>query len=220
VVSRPAAGSGHTEFAAPGMIEKPYAEATARNSEAILGAIRAEFRDLESILEIGSGTGQHSVFFCQALGHLVWQTSDVSANHGGIRSWLADVTLPNVLAPLALDVLDAELPGRYDGVFSANTAHIMIPEAVEKMFTLVAAVLRDSGVFVLYGPFRQGGRFNSPSNADFHRSLRQRDPGMGIRHLEELDSLGRRGGMRRVRLYAMPANNNLAVWVKDGGDAT
>lgn len=203
------------------MIERPYAEATARNSEAILGAIGAEFRDLESILEIGSGTGQHAVFFCQAMHHLVWQTSDVPGNHGGIRAWLADASLSNVLEPLALDVLNAELPHeRYDGVFSANTAHIMNPEAVEEMFTLVAAVLQDSGVFVLYGPFRQGGRFNTPSNADFHRSLRQRDPGMGIRHLEELDRLAQRGGMRRVRLYAMPANNNLAVWVKDGGVAT
>ena len=166
-------------------------------------------------------TGQHAVFFCQAMHHLVWQTSDVPGNHGGIRAWLADASLSNVLEPLALDVLNAELPReRYDGVFSANTAHIMNPEAVEEMFTLVAAVLQDSGVFVLYGPFRQGGRFNAPSNADFHRSLRHRDPGMGIRHLEELDSLAQRGGMRRVRLYAMPANNNLAVWVKDGGVAT
>ena len=203
------------------MIEKPYAEATARNSEAILGAIREEFRGLESVLEIGSGSGQHAVFFCQALEHLVWQTSDVPGNHSGIRAWLADASLPNVRDPLVLDVLDTELPrDRYDGVFSANTAHIMNPEAVQQMFTLVAAVLRDSGVFVLYGPFRQCRRFNTPSNADFHRSLRQRDPGMGIRHLEELDSLAQRGGMRRVRLYAMPANNNLAVWVKDGGVAT
>ena len=221
MVSFPASGSGHAEFVATGMIEKPYADATARNSEAILSAIRTEFRDLESILEIGSGTGQHAVFFCQALNNLVWQTSDVPGNHGGIRAWLADASLPNVLEPLALDVLDAELPHEsYDGVFSANTAHIMNPEAVEKMFTLVAAVLRDSGIFVLYGPFRQGGRFNTPSNEGFHRSLRQRDPGMGIRHLEELDGFAQRGGMRRVRLYAMPANNNLAVWVKDGGVVT
>jgi cyclopropane fatty-acyl-phospholipid synthase-like methyltransferase len=203
------------------MTEKPYADATARNSEAILGAIREEFRGLESILEIGSGTGQHAVYFCNALDHVVWQTSDVRDNHGGIRAWLDDASLPNVLEPLTLDVLDAELPGeRYDGVFSANTAHIMNLEAVQKMFHIVAGVLQDNGVFVLYGPFRQGRRFNTPSNAGFHRSLRQRDPGMGIRHLEELDGFAQCVGMRRKRLYAMPANNNLAVWVKKGGVAT
>jgi SAM-dependent methyltransferase len=202
------------------MIEKPYSEASARNSEAILGAIREEFRGLESILEIGSGTGQHAVCFGQALAHLVWQTSDVPANHGGIRAWLADAALPNVLEPLTLDVLDAELPdASYDGVFSANTAHIMSPAAVERMFALVAAVLRDNGVFVLYGPFRQGRQFNTSSNADFHHSLQRRDPDMGIRHLEELDGLAQRGGLRRNRLYAMPANNSLAVWTKDGGGA-
>lgn len=218
MVSIRIAGSGQVELAATGMIGKPYAEATARNSEAILGVILEEFRDLESILEIGSGTGQHAVYFCSALDHVVWQTSDVRGNHGGIRAWLADAALPNVLEPLALDVLDAELPHEcYDGVFSANTAHIMNPSAVQKMFALVASVLRDDGVFVLYGPFRQGRQFNTASNANFHRSLRQRDPGMGIRHLEELDGLAECGGMRRKRLYAMPANNNLAVWVKEGG---
>ena len=221
MVPFPTAGPGHAEFAASDMIEKPYAEATVRNSEAILGAIREEFCGLQSILEIGSGTGQHAVFFCQALDHLVWQTSDVAGNHRGIRAWLADASLTNVLEPLFLDVLEARLPRQsYDGVFSANTAHIMSPEAVEKMFTLVATVLQDNGVFVLYGPFRHGGRFNAPSNADFHRSLRQRDPDMGIRHIEELDSLALRGGMRRVRFYAMPANNSLAVWVKNGDVAT
>ncbi len=200
------------------MTEKPYAAATARNCEAILGAIREEFRGLESILEIGSGTGQHAVSFGLALDHLDWQTSDVPGNHEGIMVWLAAASLPNVLEPLALDVLDAELPCEsYGGVFSANTAHIMSPEAVERMFALVAAILRDSGVFVLYGPFRRGGRFGTTSNADFHRSLRQRDSGMGIRHLEVLDDLARGGGLRRIRLYAMPANNYLAVWVKDVG---
>ena len=220
MVSLRIAGPGQVDFAATGMIEKPYAEATARNSEAILGAIREEFRGLESILEIGSGTGQHAVYFCQSLDHVVWQTSDVPGNHGGIGAWIADASLPNVLEPLTLDVLDAELrSASYDGVFSANTAHIMSPAAVESMFALVAAVLRDNGVFVLYGPFRQGRQFNTSSNADFHHSLQRRDPDMGIRHLEELDSLARRGGLHRIRLYAMPANNGLAVWAKNGGDA-
>jgi hypothetical protein len=94
------------------------------------------------------------------------------------------------------------------------SSHIMSFAAVEKMFALVSLVLRENGVFCLYGPFRQGGEFNTSSNAEFHASLKDRDPDMGIRHLEDLDQLGRAGGLHRSRLYAMPANNHLAVWEK------
>jgi SAM-dependent methyltransferase len=198
------------------MSDKPFAVATERNSQPILGVIREEFRDLASILEIGSGTGQHAACFAAELGYLTWQTSDVEENHPGIRAWLRDAALPNVREPLVLDVLTAKAPAEsYDGVYSSNTAHSMSFPAVEKMFSLVSAALNEGGVFVLYGPFRQGGEFNTVSNADFHRSLRERDADIGIRHLEDLDRLAEAGGMDRVRLYAMPANNHIAVWVKD-----
>ena len=88
--------------------------------------------------------------------------------------------------------------------------------AVERMFALLAGVLRKEGVFCLYGPFRQRGDFNAASNAEFHRSLRRQDSDMGVRDLEDLDEFAAAGGMTRVRLYAMPANNHIAVWSKTG----
>lgn len=196
------------------MNAKPHAPATERNRESILGVLRVEFQNLSSILEIGSGTGQHAVYFAAHLGHLRWQTSDVADNHAAIRAWVRDAKLPNVLAPVVIDVLHAAPAPGFDGVFSANTAHIMSLAAVEKMFALVGASLPQDGVFMLYGPFRENGEFNAPSNADFHRSLRNRNPEMGIRHLEDLDRLAQRAGLRRRRRYAMPANNHLVVWRK------
>jgi cyclopropane fatty-acyl-phospholipid synthase-like methyltransferase len=139
----------------------------------------------------------------------------VAENHAAIRAWLDDAGLPDIAAPLDLDVLNAAPVIGFDGVYSANTAHIMSAAAVEKMFSLVSETLPKGGVFVLYGPFRQDGKFNAPSNAEFHRSLRRANPAMGIRHLEELDALAQAGQMRRRRLYAMPANNHIAVWIKD-----
>ena len=200
------------------MIQKPFAVATERNSYAILGVLNEEFRGVRSVLEIGSGTGQHAVFFGNELEWLEWQTSDVADNLEGINAWLTDAALPNVYPPLQLDVRDAELTGEhYDGIFSANTAHIMAADAVDKMFSLVADALRCRGKFVLYGPFRQQGQFNTPSNERFDESLRQRDPAMGIRDIEELDRLAARGNLVRERLYAVPANNHIVVWVKNGG---
>ena len=197
------------------MSSKPFAPAPERNAVPILDILRTEFARCTRILEIGSGTGQHAVCFGAALPHLTWQTSDLAPNHAGIKAWIDDAGLDNVFEPLLVDVLSTELPpASYDGVFSANTAHIMSVEAVARMLALVGRVLLDGGVFCLYGPFRENGEFNTESNAAFDRALRHQHPEMGIRDLEDLDRLGADYGLHRERLHAMPANNYLAVWRK------
>jgi SAM-dependent methyltransferase len=198
--------------------KRPYAESAARNAGPILEILRHEFRHCTKLLEIGSGTGQHAVRIAAELDHLDWQTSDLDENHAGIRAWIADSRLPNVRAPLSLDVTVAELPeADYDAVFSANTAHIMSFDEVIEMFALVGTVLRPDGVFCLYGPFCRGGKFDTPSNAAFDANLRSRDPAMGIRDLEALDGLATEQGLQRIGLYAVPSNNLVAVWQKIAG---
>lgn len=192
-----------------------YAPHILRNSKPILDVLRHEFHDTRSVLEIGSGNGQHAATFAAALTQLTWQSSDRIDNHENIRACLAQAALPNTPEALALDVGTATLAeDAYDAVFSANTAHIMSLSEVESMFALVATTLSRGGIFVLYGPFRQGGEFNAPSNASFHESLRASNTHMGIRHLEDLDRFAESGGMKQVRLYAMPANNLTVVWQK------
>ena len=199
------------------MAEQPFAEYAARNAAPILEILRREFRRATSVIEIGSGTGQHAVTFAAALDHLRWQTSDLDENHAGIRAWIDRARLPNVESPLSVDVLCASLDEEtYDAAFSSNTAHIMGIDAVERMFELVGGALRVGGVFCLYGPFKAGGVFNSPSNADFDQSLKRRDPVMGIRDIEALDEFAAASGLQRARFYAVPSNNNVAVYVKAG----
>lgn len=181
----------------------------------ILDVLREEFRERSRVLEIGSGTGQHAVYFAQDLRHLEWQTSELPGQHAAIHAWLEHARLPNVLPPLELNVRTAELGERtYDAVFSANTAHIMDIGAVRAMFELTGRILEQNGVFCLYGPFRFEGRYTSESNAAFDASLRERDASMGVRDLAELDRFATAAGLVRTRLYAMPANNHIAVWAK------
>ena len=195
------------------MPDRPFAESAARNTAPILEVLRREFRDAADVLEIGSGTGQHAVAFASELEHLRWQTSDLDENHAAINAWLQHAQVENVAVPLVLDVRDATLESAsFDAVFSANTAHIMGIDAVKCMFSLVGDALRLDGVFCLYGPFRVGGVFNSPSNETFDAGLRQRDATMGIRDLESLDDFGAACGLHRKRLYTMPSNNYIAVW--------
>lgn len=196
---------------------RPFAEATERNGAPILDVLAHELSAASSVFEIGSGTGQHAARFAAALPELRWQPSDLAANIDGMRAWRAASGVKNILDPLVLDVRDpAPTDARFDAVFSANTAHIMGIDAVRCMFSLAGRLLAPGGRFLLYGPFRQGGRFSTPSNAAFDRSLRERDTEMGIRDLEAMDALATDNGMLAHRLYAMPANNLLRVWLMQG----
>ena len=197
------------------MTTKPFAESCAENQLPILDVLRREFAAVQRVLEIGSGTGQHAVFFAQQLPHLIWQTSDVAAHHPGIVAWIDDAGLANVQAPLALDVARDQWPEQmFDGVFSANTVHIMSWPEVEIMFAGVGRALTAGGRFCLYGPFNYGGEFTSASNARFDQWLKARDPNSGVRNFEDLEQLAATAGMRLVQDYAMPANNRILVWTK------
>jgi len=196
---------------------KPFSEACERNREPILEVLREAFATARRVLEIGSGTGQHAVFFAEALPHLLWQTADLPEAHAGILSWLEEAAMPNVLAPLELDVNRFDWQGaRYDAVFSANTAHILSWPEVEQMFAGVGMALPEGGVFCLYGPFKQGGRHTSESNARFDAALRERDPRMGLRDVQELRRLAERHGLILERDVAMPASNRTLVWRRRG----
>jgi cyclopropane fatty-acyl-phospholipid synthase-like methyltransferase len=200
----------------PAMTNKPFAESAERNGAPIQDVLVSEFANCSSVLEIGSGTGQHAARFAAAMPHLSWRCSDLAENHEAINAWVAASKLENLLPAELLDIRQtSQTTSRFDAVYSSNTAHIMSFETVIKMFVLVGKTLNDAGKFCLYGPFRQHGKFNTPSNEAFDRSLRERNAGMGIRDLEDLDEQGRENGLDRVRLYAMPANNHLAVWRKE-----
>jgi len=192
--------------------------ASERNKLPILEVLRTEFAEARHVLEIGSGTGQHAVFFAREMPHLTWQTSDLAENHDAIRARLARHATQNLKAPMLLDAddLKATAPLGIDAVFSANTAHIMPIRAVHRMFALVGRELPARGKFCLYGPFNFDGEFSSESNARFDASLRQRKASMGIRDLGDLDQYASESGMSRIRLYAMPAMNYIAVWQKAG----
>lgn len=67
---------------------QPYSKACENNKDPILSILKSAFSNATSVLEIGSGSGQHAVYFAPALAHLSWQTSDVLANHQGMMAWL------------------------------------------------------------------------------------------------------------------------------------
>ena len=194
------------------MTDKPDAPSCARNREPILEALREHFADRRRVLEIGSGTGQHAVFFAAALPHLTWQASDRAENLPGIRAWLADARLPNTPEAVELDVAGRWPAVRCDAVFSANTLHIMHWREVETLFAALAGVLDNGGKLAIYGAFNYGGRFTSESNAAFDAWLKARGAHQGIRDFEAVSALASAAGLTLLEDREMPSNNRLLAW--------
>ncbi len=192
---------------------KPCSPASERNKGPILDVLRDVFRGKVVVLEIGSGTGQHAVHFAANLPDVHWLATDRSENHPGIVSWVQEAGLDNLTGPLELDVNMTCWPDvEVSAVYSANTAHIMSWEEVEKMFQGVSGLLTEGDPFCLYGPFNYRGEFTSESNRAFDDSLRSQVPHMGIRDLEELQDLAARTDFTLDHDLEMPANNRLLVW--------
>lgn len=192
---------------------KPCSEACERNKHAILQALERIFAEPGKVLEIGSGTGQHAVFFATHLPHLDWQCSDLAGRHPGINAWLDDEGPGNVRAPIKLDVRDYDWStASFDYAFSANTAHIMSWRSVGCMFAGLGQAIRAGGIFALYGPFCFSSGHTSESNRRFDEALRSEDRQMGIRKFEDLVELGSQTGFSLRRDMPMPANNRLLVF--------
>ena len=195
------------------MIVLIFSEACERNKDPILFHLRKHFAAISSVLEIGSGTGQHAIYFGEQLPHLIWQASDVAENLAAISQRLDQQGPANAVTPIALNVADDPWPvDSAEAIFSANSLHIMSWEQVEHFFRGVGAVLNPGGPLCVYGPFRYGNVYTSDSNAAFDRHLKARDPFSGIRDFEAVDRLAMAQGLRLMVDHAMPANNQMLVW--------
>lgn len=193
---------------------KPFSQACMNNRQPILDVLQRVFVNATSVLEVGSGTGQHAVYFAPVMSHLRWHASDVAENLPGIRMWFEDQPAPNLPEPLALDVAGDWPAGPYDAVFSANTAHIMPWPLVQTLIQKTADMLPTGGIFALYGPFNYEGGYTSESNARFDTWLKAENPERGIRDFEKVDGLARHAGLELTEDNSMPANNRLLVWQK------
>jgi SAM-dependent methyltransferase len=192
-------------------------EAAERNKAPILEIIAKEFAHTRRVLEIGSGTGQHALYFAAHLPHISWQPSDTGEYLPELRERIRREGGTNLREVIELDVRSRPWPietvgGPIDGVFSANTLHIMSWSSVQDFFRGVGRVLGIPGVLCVYGPFRYRGGYTSESNATFDDSLRRRDPESGIRDFEALEELARQQGLALAADHAMPANNQILVW--------
>ncbi len=190
------------------------APAVARNRGPILAILRQMLPHQGTVLEIASGSGEHALHFAADRPALMWQPSDVDPLAlKSIAAYRAGAALPNILAPLEVNVQAPTWPiTRADAVVCINMIHISPWSASEGLFRGAGRVLPPGGVLYLYGPFQEHGRHTAPSNEVFDASLRARNPEWGVRDLDEVSELALRNGLQMIERIAMPANNLSVVF--------
>jgi len=195
-------------------MNKPFSPACERNREPILEVLKKVItKNDQRLLEVGSGTGQHAVFFAQAFPWLEWHPTDLAASLAGMKLWFDEAKLPNLQKPIRLDVSKDDFPKvKFDLVFTANTFHIMNWKECKSFMKLLGHRLREGSRFIVYGPFKYDGKFTSESNEEFDQQLKARDPLSGIRSFEDVNNVMVKNGFELLLDESMPANNQMLTY--------
>ena len=193
-----------------------HAPSAARNRDPILDVLRRFLPARGVVLELASGSGEHTVHFANAFPGLVFQPSDPDPQaRASIDAWAASAGLRNVRPALALDATAQPWPiEAADVVLCINMIHISPWEAAVGLVSSAARLLPPGGLLYLYGPYRRNGGHTAPSNEAFDRSLRERDPAWGIRDLEAVAELAAAHGFGPPAIEQMPANNLSLIFNK------
>jgi SAM-dependent methyltransferase len=197
------------------------APAAARNRQPILDVLQQHLPRHGLVLEIASGTGEHTAHFASALPQLTFQPSDPDAGaRASIDDWGRTLGLANVRRALALDAATGPWPiERADAILCINMIHISPWAATLGLMTGAALLLPPGGLLYLYGPYHRDGKPTAPSNEAFDLDLRRRNSTWGIRDLEEVTSLAATHGFAAPTVVEMPTNN-LSLIFKRHTDVT
>ena len=203
------------------MDNRLFFSATQRNRESI-GDVLSKIIKKGSILEIGSGSGEHGVVFQKRFPGIIWQTSDPELVHRqSISSWIQYEALTKKMPqPLEIDVekipwkIPLRLAHSLQGIVSINMIHVAHWSCTEALFRESGKLLHQGQFLILYGPFKIYNKHTSESNYFFDNSLKMQNELWGIKNLEEVCDESKKNGFSQENIIKMPANNFSIIYRK------
>ena len=204
------------------MDNRLFYPATKRNREPIGEVLSTILLRKGSILEIGSGSGEHGVVFQKRFPEIIWQLSDPELIHrNSISSWIKHYELNfKMPQPLEIDVekspwlIPSEILLSIQGIISINMIHIASWDCTQSLFKESGKLLKNGQFLMLYGPFKIGGKHISQSNELFDISLKMQNESWGVRDLGEVSEEANKNDFIEEELIRMPANNFSVIYRK------
>lgn len=192
------------------------APAALRNREPIADVLREWLPQSGLVLEIASGTGEHVVHFAECFPNLEWQPSDIHTDAlTSVEAWRRESGLANVREPLTLDASSPDWPiDQADAALSINMVHISPWTSALGLLDGAARLLPPGAPLIMYGPWITGAFETAPSNLEFDRNLRARDPEWGLRAVEEFAAAAAERGLKLNQTRTMPANNLMLLFLR------
>ena len=197
------------------MDNRLFFPATQRNKNSIEVVLSRVIKKNGSILEIGSGSGEHGIVFQKRFQEIIWQTSDPELVHRkSISSWIEYEELNKKMPqPLFLDVekipwkIPSKIAKTLQGIVSINMIHVARWACTVALFRESGKLLKKGQFLILYGPFKFGNKHTSQSNYIFDNSLKIQNDLWGIRNLEDINDEAKKNGFFQEDIVSMPANN-------------
>ena len=203
------------------MDNRLFFSATKRNRD-FIGDVLSRIIKKGSVLEIGSGSGEHGVVFQKRFPGTIWQTSDPKLVHRkSISSWIEHEDLTEEMPqPLEIDVeripwkIPMNLKHSLQGIVSINMIHVAKWNCTKVLFEESGKLFKKGKFVMLYGPFKIGNKHTSRSNDLFDNSLKMQNDFWGIRNLEEVSFEAKKNGFFQEDIISMPANNFSIIYRK------
>ena len=194
--------------------DKRYAPAVQRNKDPIFRVLKGYLPQQGNILEIASGSGEHCVYFASRLPEHMFYPADAEENAlASIEAHRKQSRLGNIKPAQKLDVQTPfwwkDLCSNicFGAVLCINMVHIAPWEAAKGLMSGASKCLNPEGLLVLYGPYFEESVRPAPTNIDFDRSLKSKNPEWGIRDISDMIALGRQNSLELYARHEMPANN-------------
>lgn len=184
-----------------------YAPAVLRNRDALVAVLRKILPRRGLVLEIGSGSGEHALFFAQNFPNLTFQPSDLAeAARQSADAWARKKRSANMLPALALDARSTPRPiCSADAILCLDFCHAAAWSATEGLFFQAYDLLQPGAPLFLYGPFRRSETPPSPALSAFDARLRAQDPAWGLRDLDAVEQVARDNDFYGLKIFDMGA---------------
>lgn len=199
---------------------KQYAPATQRNKEYILEVLLRFLPPSGNILEIASGTGEHSIFFAPKFSPRQWLPSDPNPTaRNSIEAWKQESSIDNIQSPLNINAASlswgiGKQKLNITAIVNINMIHISPWSACLGLMEGAKRILPSGGILYLYGPYKQEGKHTAPSNESFDRSLQSQNTEWGVRNLEDVIKAAQDQELIFQEKIEMPANNLSVIFEK------